>query len=51
MKSMKEIKGASAVGVKVKRDKSLDKLSGTVLFPEKLKEANRMISRLKWKTV
>ena len=50
MKFFKKIKGAAAVGVKVKRDKSLDNLSGTVLFPEKLREANRIISRLKWKS-
>lgn len=48
MKLKKESKGASALGVKVKRDKSLDKLSGKVLFPEKLKEANKVVSKLKW---
>jgi hypothetical protein len=50
MKTKKELRGASALGVKVKRDKSLDKLSGKVLFPKKLKEANKVISNLKWKT-
>jgi hypothetical protein len=44
----KNLKGASALGVKVKRDKSLDKLTGKVLFPEKLKEANKIVSKLKW---
>ena len=48
MPSKKKLKGASVLGVQVKRDRSLDKLSGKVLFPEKLKEANKMISRLKW---
>ena len=48
MQSKKKLKGASFLGVQVKRDRSLDKLSGKVLFPEKLKEANKMISRLKW---
>ena len=50
MKIKKELKGASALGVKVKRDKSLDKLSGKVLFPEKLKVANKVVSNLKWKS-
>ena len=47
MKQTKKIKGAEAVGVKVKISKSLDKLSGKVLFPEKLKAANKIISKLK----
>lgn len=51
MKTKKELKGAAALGVKVRRDRSLDKLSGKVLFPEKLKTANAMISRMKWGTV
>jgi len=48
MKAKKKLKGAEAFGVKLKRDKSLDKFSGKVLFPEKLKEANKIISNLKW---
>lgn len=48
MKPKKEIKGAEAFGVKIRTDKSLDKLSGKVLFPEKLKEANKIISKIKW---
>ena len=48
MPAKKKLKGASVLGVHIKRDRSLDKLSGKVLFPEKLKEANKMISRLKW---
>ena len=50
MKEKKALKGADALGVTVKRDKSLDKLSGKVLFPEKLKQANKVVSNLKWKT-
>ena len=47
MKQTTKIKGAEAVGVKVKVSKSLDKLSGKVLFPEKLKTANKIIGKLK----
>lgn len=46
MKQIKKIKGAEAVGVNVKVSKSLDKLSGKVLFPEKLKTANKIIGKL-----
>ncbi len=49
MKHSKKIKGAESVGVKVKASKSLDKLSGIVLFPEKLKAANKIIGKLKTK--
>lgn len=49
MKYKKELKGASMLGVKVKRDKSLDKLSGKILFPGKLAEANKVVAKLKWK--
>lgn len=48
MKAKKKLKGAAALGVKVKRDRSLDKFSGKVLFPEKVKEANKVVSKLKW---
>jgi hypothetical protein len=48
VKAKNKIKGASSLGVKVKKDKSLDKLSGKVLFPEKLKEANNVVGKLKW---
>ena len=48
MKIKKKLKGAAALGVRVKKDKSLDKFSGKVLFPEKLEEANKVISKLKW---
>lgn len=47
MKKAKKIKGAEAVGVKIKVSKSLDKLSGKVLFPGKLKAANKIIGKLK----
>ena len=47
MKQTKKIKGAEAVGVKIKVSKSLDKLSGKVLFPEKLKMANKIVGKLK----
>lgn len=48
MNTKKHLKGAAALGVKVIRDKSLDKLSGKVLFPKKLEQANKIIARLKW---
>ena len=47
MKQTKKLKGAEAVGVKVKVSKSLDKFSGKVLFPEKLKAANKIIGKLR----
>lgn len=49
MKTKKALKGASALGVTVKKDKSLDILSGKVLFPKKLKVANKVVANLKWK--
>lgn len=49
MKTKKELRGASALGVKIKKDKSLGKFSGKVLFPEKLKQANKVVTNLKWK--
>lgn len=48
MKPRKDLKSAAALGVKIKSDKTLDKLSGKVLFPEKLKEANKIIAKIKW---
>jgi hypothetical protein len=48
MKNKKKLKGAAAFGIRVKKDKSLDRFSGKVLFPEKLEEANRVVSKLKW---
>ncbi len=47
MKQIKKIKGAESVGAIVKVSKSLDKLSGKVLFPEKLKAANKFIGKRK----
>ena len=49
MKNKKKLKGAEAFGVRVIVDKSLDKTSKMNLFPEKLEEANRIISKLKRK--
>lgn len=47
MKGKKVLKGAVAVGVYVRKDKSLDKYSDKVLFPEKLKAANKIVAGLK----
>lgn len=41
----KKIKGAEAVGVKVKVSKGLDKISEKVLFPQKMKIANKLLLR------
>ncbi len=49
MKAKKKLKGASAFGVRVIRDKSLDKLSDVDWFPEKTEEANKVVAKLKWK--
>lgn len=46
MKTKKILKGADAVGVKVTQDKSFDKLSAMVLFPDKLKQANKVVTKL-----
>ncbi len=48
MKARKTLKGASMLGIKVKRDKSLDKFFGKVLFPEKVAQANKVIANLIW---
>lgn len=47
MKQANKIKGAEAFGVKIKVSKSLDKFSGKILFPEKLRTANKIIDKLK----
>jgi hypothetical protein len=47
MKRTKKLSGASILGVKVKLRKALDSFSGTVLFPEKLKNANKVVGKLK----
>lgn len=49
MKKAKKLKGAEALGIKVTVSKSLGKLSGKVLFPEKLKIANEVVSKLTMK--
>jgi len=48
MKQKKVLKGADAIGVAVIQDKSLDRLSKVVLFPDKLKEANKVVTKIKW---
>lgn len=50
MNTKKSLKGASLLGIKVRYAKSLDKLSGKVLFPEKLAIANEVVAKLQWKT-
>ncbi len=47
MKKAKKIKGAEAMGVKIKVSKLPNKFSGKVLFPEKLKIANEVVKNLK----
>jgi hypothetical protein len=44
MKRKKISKAAKDFGVKVTVNKELDKLSGKVLFPEKLRQANEILS-------
>jgi hypothetical protein len=48
MKKEQKLKGAEAFGVKIRVSKSMKKYSGKVLFPEKVKKANEMVSKLKW---
>jgi hypothetical protein len=43
----KKIKGAEVVGVIITVSTAMDKLSGKVLFPEKIKKANKIIGKLK----
>ena len=47
MKKTKKLKGAEALGIKIKIDKSLKKYSGKILFPEKHRIANEIASKLK----
>lgn len=49
MKPKKKLEGASKLGVKIKRDSSLNLTSKKVLFPEKLELANKVVANLKWK--
>ena len=44
----KDIKRCKTFGVKVKVNKELDKLSEKVLFPEKLEQANKILSNMKF---
>jgi hypothetical protein len=48
MRAKKKQKETAILGVRIKRDKSLNKLSKKDLFPDKTKEANRILSNLKW---
>ena len=48
MKQKKTLKGAEHFGVNVVLNKELDKLSKKVLFPEKLKQANKILSNMKF---
>ncbi|WPR77505.1 hypothetical protein [Algoriphagus sp. NG3] len=50
MKPKKKIEGASKMGVKIRKDSSLNAHAKKVLFPEKLEFANKVVSNLKWKT-
>jgi len=45
-KKEQKLKGAEAFGIKIKIDKSLDKLSGKILSPEKDRIANEIASKL-----
>jgi len=47
MKKVKKLKGAEAFGIKVKISKSMKKLTGKILFPEKHRIANEVASKLK----
>ncbi|NII26993.1 hypothetical protein HB364_18020 [Pseudoflavitalea sp. X16] len=51
MKKKKTLKGAKDFGVKLKVNKDLDKLSGENLFPEKLEQANKILSNTKFRYV
>jgi len=46
MKKNKKLKGAEAFGIKVKVSKSMKKLSEKILFPEKHKISNEIVSKL-----
>jgi len=49
MKEKTKLKDASAFGVRVVKDKSLNKFSNVDWSPEKTKEANKVVANLKWK--
>ncbi|NML39862.1 hypothetical protein HHL17_21865 [Chitinophaga sp. G-6-1-13] len=48
MKAKKKLQGAVVLGVNVEVDKSLDKLSGKILFPGRLVHASQPILRHKF---
>jgi hypothetical protein len=48
MKKKQALKGARDFGVKLKVNKNLDKLSDKVFFPEKLKQANEILTNMKF---
>ena len=48
MKTKQALKGVKDFGVKLKVNKDLDKLSGKVLFPEKLEQANKILTNVKF---
>lgn len=39
------------MGIKIIRDKSLDKLFGKVLFHEEVEECNKIVHANKWETI
>lgn len=46
MSKKKKLKGARDFGITVTYNKDLDKLSGVVLFPEKIEQYNKVLSNL-----
>jgi hypothetical protein len=48
MKQKKTSKATKDFGVKVTVNKELDKLSGKVLFPKKLRQANEILSNTRF---
>ena len=47
MKNEQKLKGAEALGIKVRVSKAMKKYSGKILFPEKHKMAEEVASKLK----
>jgi hypothetical protein len=48
VKKQKTFKEAKDFGLNIKVNKELDKLSGQALFPEKLEQANKILSNMKF---
>jgi hypothetical protein len=48
MKQKKALKGAEYFGVKITVSKELDKYADKILFPEKLEQANKVLSNMKF---